>query len=332
MVKDTPSAERSPDETGARGTGERQQQARTRAQERAARRRAATVEQGVWMRRWPVISRGSGGAPTSRSGRGARCARTTPPTATPGTTSLRRRPVAGLPLERGRPGRLVRRRADPVLRHRRAQRRRRPPQGTPLRPDQRPGQPRRGRQGPLVLHRQHPTHPGPPWSTNTPGALPLRRPRHRQRRAHPADDEYELFDALEPDWRAGRYFDIEVAYAKDGPEGMVCRITATNRGPDPAPLSIAAQVWYRNLWSWETHADAPPSAWPSAGSPPSTLTSAGAGTTPPAPAPTAPRPGSAGCSATTRPTPTNSSAPPGTPTQGRHRRGHRRRPPPPRTP
>ena len=51
-----------------------------------------------------------------------------------------------------------------------------------LRPDQRPGQPRRGTPRTTgSTPTTPPPTPGPPWSTNTPGALPLRRPRHRQR-------------------------------------------------------------------------------------------------------------------------------------------------------
>lgn len=66
----------------------------------------------------------------------------------------------------------------------------------------------------------------------------------------PGDDEYELFDALREQWLAQRYFDVEVAYAKDGPEDLHCRITVTNRGPGPAPIHVLPQLWYRNTWSW----------------------------------------------------------------------------------
>ena len=68
----------------------------------------------------------------------------------------------------------------------------------------------------------------------------------------PDDDEYELFDALEQTWREQRYFDVEVEYAKADPEDTVCRIRITNRGPDDAPVTLAAQTWFRNTWSWET--------------------------------------------------------------------------------
>jgi hypothetical protein len=66
----------------------------------------------------------------------------------------------------------------------------------------------------------------------------------RDRRA----PEYELEDTgiLAED----RFFDVEVEYAKAGPEDIAIRITATNRGPDPAPLHILPTLWYRNTWSW----------------------------------------------------------------------------------
>jgi len=41
-----------------------------------------------------------------------------------------------------------------------------------------------------------------------------------------------------------------VEYAKAGTEDTVLRITATNRGPDAAPLHLLAQLWFRNTWSW----------------------------------------------------------------------------------
>src|SRR5690606_1060433 len=55
--------------------------------------------------------------------------------------------------------------------------------------------------------------------------------------------EYELFDALGEEFLAQRYFDIEIEYAKVGPEDLLCRITATNRGKDPAPLHVLPHLW-----------------------------------------------------------------------------------------
>jgi hypothetical protein len=47
-----------------------------------------------------------------------------------------------------------------------------------------------------------------------------------------------------------RWFDILIEYAKATTEEIVIRITATNRGPDPAPLQMLPTLWFRNTWSW----------------------------------------------------------------------------------
>jgi hypothetical protein len=60
--------------------------------------------------------------------------------------------------------------------------------------------------------------------------------------------EYELLDTGVFD--DDRYFDIEVEYAKAGPEDILLRITAHNRGPDAAELHLLPQLWFRNTWSW----------------------------------------------------------------------------------
>ncbi|TWU14473.1 Mannosyl oligosaccharide glucosidase [Symmachiella macrocystis] len=67
-----------------------------------------------------------------------------------------------------------------------------------------------------------------------------------------SQQEYELFDALHDEFLANRYFDVFIEYAKAGPEDILCRITAVNRGHDAAPIHILPHLWYRNTWSWET--------------------------------------------------------------------------------
>ncbi|QSA95778.1 glucosidase [Methylococcus sp. EFPC2] len=47
-----------------------------------------------------------------------------------------------------------------------------------------------------------------------------------------------------------RYWDVRVEYAKAGPEEIHIRITATNRGPEPAVLHLLPSLWFRNTWSW----------------------------------------------------------------------------------
>ena len=47
-----------------------------------------------------------------------------------------------------------------------------------------------------------------------------------------------------------RYFDVFVEYAKEGPEDVLVRITAHNRGPEAARLRVLPTLWFRNTWSW----------------------------------------------------------------------------------
>jgi hypothetical protein len=68
--------------------------------------------------------------------------------------------------------------------------------------------------------------------------------------------EYELLDTGVFD--EDRYFDIFVEYAKGSPEDICIRIEAFNRGPDPAPLHIIPQLWFRNRWGWTDPRDSEP--------------------------------------------------------------------------
>jgi Glycosyl hydrolase family 63 C-terminal domain len=70
------------------------------------------------------------------------------------------------------------------------------------------------------------------------------------RRRGRAEPEFELIDALGAAFAAGRYFDVFVDYAKGSEDDILCRITAHNRGPEPAPLHVLPQIWFRNTWSW----------------------------------------------------------------------------------
>jgi hypothetical protein len=64
-----------------------------------------------------------------------------------------------------------------------------------------------------------------------------------------AKSEYELVDTGVFD--DGRYFDIEIEYAKADPEDLLLRITVFNRGPEAAPVHVLPTVWFRNTWSWQ---------------------------------------------------------------------------------
>ncbi|HLZ71899.1 MAG TPA: glucosidase [Dehalococcoidia bacterium] len=70
------------------------------------------------------------------------------------------------------------------------------------------------------------------------------------RRRGRAAPEYELIDTGV--FAENRYFDVLVEYAKAAPDDVLIRVSATNRGPDPAPLHLLPTLWFRNTWSWRT--------------------------------------------------------------------------------
>ncbi|MBZ0301946.1 MAG: glucosidase [Anaerolineae bacterium] len=72
-----------------------------------------------------------------------------------------------------------------------------------------------------------------------------------------ADPEFELMDAVQAALAEGRYFDVYIEYAKATDEDVLCRIRVINRGPDPAPIHVLPQVWFRNTWSWGYQAARP---------------------------------------------------------------------------
>ncbi len=201
----------------------------------------------------PRRARGSTGGRTSASASGARCARTTAPTATPGITSRTitraAAPIAGartaspafcddeqrlclsLALWNGR---------DPILKERlfgltNAQ----------------------GNHGEdvkehLLLPRRDADALVPEDALQVPAArhFPYARAGRGERAArHAASREYELLDTGVFD--DDRYFDVFVEYAKAAPGDLLMRVTAHNRGPEAAPLHVLPQLWFRNTWSWK---------------------------------------------------------------------------------
>jgi hypothetical protein len=61
------------------------------------------------------------------------------------------------------------------------------------------------------------------------------------------DFEYELLDTGV--FNEDRYFDVFVEYAKAGPEDILIKISAANRGPEAAELHLLPTLWFRNDWS-----------------------------------------------------------------------------------
>ncbi|MBV8638804.1 MAG: glucosidase [Candidatus Eremiobacteraeota bacterium] len=67
--------------------------------------------------------------------------------------------------------------------------------------------------------------------------------------------EFELIDT--GIFNDDAYFDIIVEYAKSDPETVGIRITATNRGKQPATLHVLPTLWFMNTWSWGKSSNKP---------------------------------------------------------------------------
>jgi hypothetical protein len=68
------------------------------------------------------------------------------------------------------------------------------------------------------------------------------------RRRNRGEAEFELVDT--GTFQEDRYWDVFVEYAKAGPEDILMKVTAYNRGPEAASLHLMPQIWFRNTWAW----------------------------------------------------------------------------------
>jgi hypothetical protein len=69
------------------------------------------------------------------------------------------------------------------------------------------------------------------------------------------DFEYELLDTGA--FEDGRFWAVEVAYAKASPTEVLASITVENRGPDEATIDVLPTLWFRNTWRWDDDRDVP---------------------------------------------------------------------------
>jgi hypothetical protein len=69
------------------------------------------------------------------------------------------------------------------------------------------------------------------------------------------DPEYEIQDT--GIFNEGKYFDVFIEYAKASAEDLLMKITVYNRGPQPAPIHVLPNIWFRNTWSWGYDSDKP---------------------------------------------------------------------------
>ena len=118
------------------------------------------------------------------------------------------------------------------------------------------GQPRRGREGVLLLPRQPAdAHLSAVALQVSAGGISLRRPGGHQ--SDPVPPGIGIRAHRHRDLRPGQVFDVEVEYAKSIPEDMVCRVTVHNRSAQPGSLHVLPTLWFRNTWSWSTACQTP---------------------------------------------------------------------------
>ena len=129
----------------------------------------------------------------------------------------RPRALARVPVERGRPRRPLHAAPGPVLRARLLERRGPDPQGADLRVVRTRGEPRRGRQGVLVVPRRHPQPLLPEMALPLPAArVPLRRPRRGERPPRP--DPARVRAAGHRDLRRGPLLEDRGDVRQGGPD------------------------------------------------------------------------------------------------------------------
>lgn len=80
------------------------------------------------------------------------------------------------------------------------------------------------------------------------GEFPYQRLIDENARRSRSEPEYELVDT--GIFNESRYFDVFIEYAKAAPNDVCIKISAVNRGPEAAPLTLLPTLWFRNTWSW----------------------------------------------------------------------------------
>ena len=124
------------------------------------------------------------------------------------------------------------------------------PQGAALRPDRQRRQSRRGREGVLLLSRQHAdafVHEVP---LQVPAGRVSLRARSSRRTAAAASSapEFELIDTGV--FADDRYFDVGWSTPRRSPEDILIQITSPTAVRSRRQLDLLPTLWFRNTWSW----------------------------------------------------------------------------------
>ena len=141
-------------------------------------------------------------------------------------------------------------RPDLVPRPGAVERRRPDPQGADLRPDRPRGQPRRGRQGVLVVPRLHADALVDALALPLPAArVPVRRAGHRERPARHGTSPSTSCSTPASSTRTATGTSPSTTPRPARPT-CACGHASSNRGPEAATLHVLPTLWFRNTWSW----------------------------------------------------------------------------------
>lgn len=87
------------------------------------------------------------------------------------------------------------------------------------------------------------------WRYHYPqGRFPYEDLLDENRRRTRLDPEYELMDTGV--FADDRFWEVEVEWAKAGPDDLLWHIAVRNAGPDEATIDVLPTMWFRNTWSW----------------------------------------------------------------------------------
>jgi len=70
-----------------------------------------------------------------------------------------------------------------------------------------------------------------------------------------SDPEFELEETgiLKDD----KYFDVFIEYAKEDSDDILLKISVHNRGTEEKELTVLPQIWFRDIWSWNSNMEKP---------------------------------------------------------------------------
>jgi hypothetical protein len=101
-----------------------------------------------------------------------------------------------------------------------------------------------------------PSHSLLQWRYHYPqAAFPYQQLVEENARRGKYDFEFELMDTGTFD--EGRFWAVDVTYAKASPTEICMDVSVTNHGPDEATLHVLPTLWFRNTWRWEGRENLP---------------------------------------------------------------------------